>query len=96
MTAPYQDIAWQLVKYRMDQGLTQEQLAELVGTSHSQISRVESGRHAVGIKTLARIADALGLEVLVRLQPRSDSAPMDGHESVGRKGRAPSPTPGSA
>src|SRR3954453_7229120 len=38
------EIAWLLIKYRMDKGLSQEQLAELVGTSHSQISRIESGR----------------------------------------------------
>ena len=34
------EIAWLLIKYRMDRGLSQQQLADLVGTSNSQISRI--------------------------------------------------------
>ena len=39
--APYREIAWLLIKYRMDHGLTQQQLAERVGTSYAQIARIE-------------------------------------------------------
>ena len=53
------EIAWLLIKYRMDRGLSQQQLAELVGTSNSQISRIESGRHRTNLDTLSRIAHAL-------------------------------------
>jgi DNA-binding XRE family transcriptional regulator len=70
MTAPFQEIAWQLIKYRMDHGLTQEDLAARVGTSHSQISRIESGRHATSMTTLVRIADALGLDVEVNFKQK--------------------------
>jgi ribosome-binding protein aMBF1 (putative translation factor) len=59
------EIAWLLIKYRMDKGLSQEQLAELVGTSHSQISRIESGRHRTNLDTLARIAHALDMRMVV-------------------------------
>jgi transcriptional regulator with XRE-family HTH domain len=59
------EIAWLLIKYRMDKGLSQEQLAELVGTSHSQISRIESGRHRTNLDTLSRIAHALDMRMVV-------------------------------
>jgi DNA-binding XRE family transcriptional regulator len=61
----FREIAWLLIKYRMDKELTQEQLADLVGTSHSQISRIESGRHRTNLETLSRIAHALDLRIVL-------------------------------
>jgi transcriptional regulator with XRE-family HTH domain len=58
----------------MDHDLTQEQLAARVGTSHSQISRIESGRHRPNITTLRRIGDALGLRLVITFEPKD--APM--------------------
>ena len=59
------EIAWLLIKYRMEKGLSQEQLAETVGTSHSQISCIESGRHRTNLDTLSRIAHALDMRMVV-------------------------------
>lgn len=59
------EIAWLLIKYRMEKGLSQEKLAELVGTSHSQISRIESGRHRTNLDTLSRIAHALDMRMVL-------------------------------
>ncbi len=61
----FREIAWLLIRYRMDKGLTQQQLAERVGTSHSQISRIESGRHRTSLESLERIARALDLRVVI-------------------------------
>ncbi len=69
------EIAWLLIKYRMDKGLSQRELAELVGTSYSQISRIESGRHRTNLDTLSRIAHALDLRMVL------------GFESTGSNGR---------
>lgn len=69
--APFREIAWLLIKYRMDKGLTQQELADLVGTSYSQISRIESGRHKTNFDTLARIARALDLKVVVGFESTS-------------------------
>jgi len=44
---------------RMEQGLSQERLAFMVGSSKAHIWRIEKGRVGVGIDDLARIADAL-------------------------------------
>lgn len=73
--ADFRELAWLLIKYRMDKGLSQQELAEMVGTSHSQISRIESGRHRTNFDSLLRIARALDLKVVV------------GFESVTKGGR---------
>ena len=39
--APYEQIARIVIRRRLDLGLTQEQLAERMGTSYSAISRIE-------------------------------------------------------
>ena len=48
---------------RESQGLSQDRLAKMVGSSKSHIWRIETGRVGVGIDDLARIADALGTQV---------------------------------
>lgn len=48
---------------REEQGLSQEKLALMVGSSKSHIWRIETGRVGVGIDDLSRIADALDTEV---------------------------------
>ena len=63
--APLREIAWLLIKYRMDAGLSQQELADLVGTSHSQISRIESGRHRTNLETLQRIAAAFNRTLVI-------------------------------
>lgn len=44
---------------REEQGLSQSQLALMIGSSKSHIWRIETGRVGVGIDDLGRIADAL-------------------------------------
>lgn len=61
----FREIAWLIIRYRTEKGLSQEKLAELVGTSHSQISRIESGRHRTNLDTLSRIAHALDLRMVL-------------------------------
>lgn len=67
----FREIAWLIIKYRMEHDLTQQQLADRVGTSYSQISRIESGRHATSIDTLQRIAHALDLQLVVGFQSQA-------------------------
>ena len=67
--ADYAAIAAQIILYRTRHGLTQEELARRVGTSHSAISRIESGQHKTSVETLRRIADALNLRLRVSFEP---------------------------
>ncbi|MCI9495683.1 MAG: helix-turn-helix transcriptional regulator [Adlercreutzia mucosicola] len=48
---------------RVEQGLSQQRLALMVGSSKSHIWRIETGRVGVGIDDLGRIADALDATV---------------------------------
>ena len=48
---------------RETQGLSQEKLALMIGSSKSHIWRIETGRVGVGIDDLGRIADALDIQV---------------------------------
>jgi len=64
------EVARTLYELRKKAGLTQKQLADLVGTSHSVISRLEDDdytRHSLDM--LHRIAAALNKRVEVRFLP---------------------------
>lgn len=63
------EVAWQLVKFRMERGLTQQQLAECAGTSHSHISRLESGQHIPSVSTLKKVAKVLRLNMAITFTP---------------------------
>ena len=61
----------QLLKARTRAGLTQDAVAERMGTTKSAISRLEgSGKHAPSIGTLRRYAHAVGCELQVKLVPQ--------------------------
>jgi DNA-binding XRE family transcriptional regulator len=51
-------------------GMSQRELAELVGTTQSAIARLERGGRPPRIDTLLKIAEALDCELLVELVPR--------------------------
>jgi transcriptional regulator with XRE-family HTH domain len=53
-----------VIKHRAALDISQEELAERMGTSHSAISRIESGRHRTSVETLRRLAHALDLRLV--------------------------------
>ena len=64
------EIATQIYEVRIEAGLSQKELARLVGTSQSAISRLESADYdGHSLKILQRIAAALGQRVEVRFVP---------------------------
>ena len=65
------DLGIDLAKSRASQGLTQEAVAKRIGTSAPQISRTEKAPENANVKTLMRYADAIGMELKVKLVPRS-------------------------
>jgi transcriptional regulator with XRE-family HTH domain len=60
----------------MNLGLTQAELAKRVGTSHSAISRIESGQHATTVATLQRLAKGLDLRFVVGFESGSSKKPV--------------------
>lgn len=75
--AEFREVAWLLIKYRMDQGLTQQELADRVGTSSTQIARIESGRRHTSLTTLLRIAHALNLKVIIGFEGTSREGELE-------------------
>lgn len=63
-------VADQVSERRLERGLSQRELAELVGTTQSAIARLERGGRPPRIDTLLRIADALDCELVVDLKRR--------------------------
>jgi transcriptional regulator with XRE-family HTH domain len=78
---PYEQVARALIRLRMDRELSQTGLARLVGTSHSAISRLESGLHPPNLQTLKKIAAVTGQEVLVTFVEAAESAPPEAHST---------------
>ena len=64
-------IADEVAERRLARGLSQQELADLCGTTQSAIARLESGGRPPRIDTLLRIANALDCELIVRLRPRT-------------------------
>jgi DNA-binding XRE family transcriptional regulator len=65
-------IAAHLRERRFELGLTQEQVADAAGTSHTAISRLENGTHMPQLITLRRIAAVLDEELLLCFQRVED------------------------
>jgi len=57
----------EIIMARKEKNLTQKDLAELVGTKQSNISRFESGNYNPSLEFLNRIAQAVGKELEVRI-----------------------------
>jgi ribosome-binding protein aMBF1 (putative translation factor) len=73
--APYEALARLIIKHRAQLGLTQQQLAERMGTSHSAISRMESGQHPTKPETLRRLAAALEMRLVIGFESGPEERP---------------------
>ena len=56
-------------------GLTQEEVADLMGTTKSAVSRLEAtGKHAPSLTTLKKYAQAVGCRLEIKLIPNARPA----------------------
>jgi transcriptional regulator with XRE-family HTH domain len=70
------NVALQLVALREARGLTQREVARLVGTSQQQISRMESAKYqGHSLSILRKVVAALGGSVRVIIEPTRNSRP---------------------
>ena len=65
--SPREEVVRQLKEVRKAECMTQEHLAELVGTKKSNISRLESGRYNPSLDFLVKVADGLGKQISVKV-----------------------------
>lgn len=59
------DIINQIIKTRLEQNLTQADLAKKVGTAQSNISRLESGNYNPTLEFLKKVANSLGKKLKI-------------------------------
>lgn len=60
---PIYAITSEIIRLRIEKGLTQKDLAIMVGTKQSAISRLESGSYNPSFEFLSKVAHALGKEL---------------------------------
>jgi DNA-binding XRE family transcriptional regulator len=60
----------QIARLRIQRGLTQAQLAEMVGTRQPSIARIESGKSLPSLSFLERVAQVLNARVEIRIVPQ--------------------------
>ena len=60
------EVKKQIIKYRIEQGLSQKELAEKIGTKQSAISRLENDDYNPSVKFLDKVANALGKKLEIR------------------------------
>lgn len=72
---PARTIADTLIQARIDNSLTQRELARRCGTRQSNISRLESGEANPTLAMLHKIAEATGTELVIEFRKR-DCAEM--------------------
>jgi Predicted transcriptional regulator with C-terminal CBS domains len=65
--APQYEIIKSVIAARIEQNITQAELAKLVNTKQSNISRLESGNSNPSIEFLGKIAGALGKKLDIRI-----------------------------
>ena len=65
-----QELVAKLTQARLEKGLSQAQLAGLVGTQRSNICRIENGGQNLSLDLLIKISDALGKDVDILLEEK--------------------------
>jgi DNA-binding XRE family transcriptional regulator len=67
--APARAVANRLIMYRADHGLSQTALGRVLGMSQPAVARLEAAEHVPSLETLVRIAERLGLEIVIEITP---------------------------
>lgn len=75
---PYEDFARLVIQKRMQLDLTQEELAKRMGTSHSVVSRLESGQHRFSFATMRKLAKALDTHLVYGFQDEGPNSKSQG------------------
>jgi ribosome-binding protein aMBF1 (putative translation factor) len=68
-------LAGAVMDVRNRAGLTQEELAQRMGTTQPVVARLESGRSRPSMQTLERVAEATGSRLLISFAPLDAKRP---------------------
>lgn len=68
---PEYELATSILNQRLRKNMTQEQLAERIGTKQPGVARLESRKYGrASISMLRKIADALDARLIIHLEPK--------------------------
>lgn len=67
---PEFDVTKTLIESRIEQNMTQKELAERTGIRQSNISRIENGVSSPNISTLQKLAEGLGMSLQIKFVSR--------------------------
>jgi ribosome-binding protein aMBF1 (putative translation factor) len=85
------DVAIKVIQFRIKHRMSQADLGKLLGWKQPNVARLESGDHEPSVATLARLADALGLDFsldIKRGRVRLRYAARDAVNHAGERQRA--------
>jgi len=68
-------LASAVIDVRSRAGLTQQELAQKMGTTQPAVARLESGRSRPSMRTLERLAEATGSRLCISFAPRNAKRP---------------------
>jgi transcriptional regulator with XRE-family HTH domain len=74
---PRWEAATAIIFARNERGLSQRDLARLMGVSQPVVARLESAEHSPRLDSLAAAAKAMGLRIRVVFEPLEDAATID-------------------
>lgn len=66
-------LAESLIRARAIADMTQEQVAQAMGTTQAQVAKMESGRTMPSTRTLQRFAEATGTRLRISFEPLHDN-----------------------
>lgn len=69
-------LATALIKARDAAHMTQEEVAQAMGTSQEAVARLESGRSLPSTRTLQRFAKATGMRLRISFEPQQPNSPQ--------------------
>ena len=72
------EIIAQLVEARLEKGISQAELARMIGTQRSNICRLESGIQNPSLDMLIKITSALGKDISLLLNDKARSGSLRG------------------
>lgn len=70
---PEMDVIKAIVDARMQQNITQKELAKRTGINQSDISKLENGTRNPSVNLLKRLADGLGMNLKIEFVPKQSA-----------------------
>ena len=64
------ELSYQIARLRQLRGMTQQEVADLVGTKQPSIARLESGKVAPKLPFAQKVVEALGGRLVINVEPK--------------------------